>query len=307
MDCDVLVGFGINPEVSARYKSGLAQKLPARISMQVAGTSVNIAQNLVQWGRPVTLIGAIGSNCPYQDFLVKALEEKGVSHLLLPIKEATSVAVVTLPEDGPVQILSDKSRYFAKPYTQIREHVASLKPRFAVATGVTLDDWDLAEAMFVGNGRDTTTVLNPRRSLVECEREFSQLLPNVDILAVNEDEFCGFSGNGHVTFEDMRAIHGLGPKIVLVTRDARGAMLTTKDGKNLEQSAIKFDDMIDEVGAGDCFLSYFIHGQLLGFDLEKSMKLAAIAAGIKVTRVGGSNVPATEEIIQQAVQHGLEF
>lgn len=307
MAYDVVVGLGINPEVSARYTPGPSQKLPAKISMQIAGTSVNVAFNLRQWDRSVNLIGSIGVNCPYRGFLASSLKSRGVDFSLLPIKESTSVAVVSLPDSGWVQLWSDKSCYCTKPYRRIRSRIKKCEPRFILATGVIPEESDLAFAMFTSGCSNGTHVLNPRRSLIEDKAAFTKLLKTTDILAVNEDEFCGFSGNGHVTFDDMTKIHGLGPKIVLVTRDSKGAMLTTTDGLRLEQPAIESGKMVDEVGAGDCFLSYFILGQLLELDLEKSMKLAAIAAGIKVTKVGGSNVPTKEEIQHLAIQHGVKL
>lgn len=295
MKTDIVIGLGINPEISAQYVPGPEQKLPADIAMEIAGTSVNGALNLRQCGHSVRLIGAIGHDCHYQGFLTKILEDQGVDHVLLPIKEKTSVAVVLLPKDGQAQVLSDKPGYFAWPHTQIREAVSSCHPKYIVATGVVPEEIELIEDMFLGFGK-AVKVFNPRQSLIAEKVEFQQLLAMTDILAVNQEEFCCHTGNGKVTFEDMVAIHRFGPKIVLVTRDAQGAMLSTKDGIQIDQPAIDHGGSANEVGAGDCFLAYFIHALSTGMTFEEAMALAALAAGIKVTKVGGSNVPTKEEV-----------
>ena len=165
-----------------------------------------------------------------------------------------------------------------------------------MATGVISEEANLVEALFLPGSSNSRRILNPRRILVDDVKVFERLLGMTDILAVNEEEFCGFSGNGHVSFNDMARVHKFGPKVVLVTRAAKGAMLTTSTGLQLTQPAISVGKMVDEVGAGDCFLSYFIIGQLSELNLADSMKQAALAAGVKVTKVGGSNVPTRDEI-----------
>ncbi|HLC89684.1 MAG TPA: carbohydrate kinase family protein [Patescibacteria group bacterium] len=297
----IIVGFGINPEISFSFdESDMSQKVPAKIAMDIAGTSVNVAFNLCQWGHKVKLLAAIGEECPYRDFLARTLEKRGVAHHLFEAKERTSMAAVSLPHNGSRQerskIFSDKPPYIKLPLTEIGDIVYGEIPDVVLATGVTPEESRMVHAMFDAAPEHALKVLNPRHSLITDTPLFEALLEKTTILAVNEDEFLSYVANHHVTFEEMARMHQLGPTIVLVTRDSRGAMLSIRNGCQIDQPVIKIGSMLDEVGAGDCFLAYFVHALLKHVEMTYAMKFSATAAGIKVTKIGGSNVPTKEEV-----------
>ena len=221
----VVVGFGINPEVSVRHSAVTTQKVPAEIDMSIAGTSVNVAFSLRQHGHRVHLIGMIGRSCPYEGFLSQALRTCGVTHNLMRVKRKTSIAVVDLPESGPTTLFSEKSRYLEKPCEVIQRVVRQNKPTHVMATGVTPQDADLVEAMFDAVAPEVVRVFNPRFQLIEERQMFERLLAKSTVVSANEEEFLRYSGNGHVTFRDMASLHRFGPQLVLVTQDSRGAML----------------------------------------------------------------------------------
>jgi sugar/nucleoside kinase (ribokinase family) len=53
----------------------------------------------------------------------------------------------------------------------------------------------------------------------------------------------------------------------------------------------------DTTGAGDIFHGAFVYGLSKGFDIEKIVKYANIAAGISVTRIGArQSIPGLNEV-----------
>ena len=298
----VVVGFGINPEVSVRHSAATTQKVPAEIDMSIAGTSVNVAFSLRRHGHSVHLIGMIGRGCPYEGFLSQALRAQGVTHNLMRVKEKTSIAVVDLPESGPMTLFSEKSRYLKNPCEAVQRVVRQKRPTHIMATGVTPQDADLVEAMFDVVTSEVVRVFNPRFQLIQERQMFERLLAKSTVVSANEEEFLNYSGNGHVTFGDMAKLHRFGPQLVLVTQDARGAMLSTSTGITIRQPAVQIGKFADEVGAGDCFLAHFTHGLASGLGEAKAMEFAAAVAAIKVTKIGGSNVPTLDEIKHHLAQ-----
>ncbi|MEM4594094.1 MAG: PfkB family carbohydrate kinase, partial [Zestosphaera sp.] len=56
----------------------------------------------------------------------------------------------------------------------------------------------------------------------------------------------------------------------------------------------------DTTGAGDAFIAGFYSALKRGYDLEESVKYAALVASIKVGRLGSHEVPKHEEVIKVA-------
>ena len=55
---------------------------------------------------------------------------------------------------------------------------------------------------------------------------------------------------------------------------------------------------VDRTGAGDIFDGAFVYGLSKGYDMEKCMRLANIAAGLSTTKLGAKNsIPTLSEVI----------
>lgn len=57
---------------------------------------------------------------------------------------------------------------------------------------------------------------------------------------------------------------------------------------------------VDTTAAGDTFTGYFVFGLLNGYEIEKSLELAAKAASIAVSRSGAvPSIPVMEEVVDK--------
>ena len=74
----------------------------------------------------------------------------------------------------------------------------------------------------------------------------------------------------------LERIHGLGPRLVLATRGAAGALLY--DGRTFWHQAAVETELIDTLGAGDAFIARFLVGVLRHESFEESLAAAATAA-----------------------------
>ena len=117
----------------------------------------------------------------------------------------------------------------------------------------------------------------------------------IDTLILNETEACDLSGCESAykiinyfrdKYKDLR---------LLLTLGKNGGIYSSKDTR------IKFSSFktktIDTTGAGDTFLGYFLASISKGKDVEKSLKLASLAASLSCSKKGAAiSIPSLKEV-----------
>jgi 2-dehydro-3-deoxygluconokinase len=112
------------------------------------------------------------------------------------------------------------------------------------------------------------------------------------LVAVADVCFCGLADAELLTGASgaeacADALAALGPRTVVVTRGAGGA-LALEDGRLLRSEAIP-SEVVDPVGAGDAFAAGFLAAGLRGKPVEASLALGA-ECGAAATRIRGDVV-----------------
>jgi sugar/nucleoside kinase (ribokinase family) len=105
----------------------------------------------------------------------------------------------------------------------------------------------------------------------------------VDILFANEAELAAMTGEKD--FEAGLASLSAKVPVLVVTRSERGAVAVA-GGERASVPAEPIDRLVDTTGAGDLFAAGFLAGQARGLDLEKSLRLGAIAAAEVIQHYG---------------------
>lgn len=148
-----------------------------------------------------------------------------------------------------------------------------------------------------GYKRGMSIVLNPspiNEKIFECDLE------KVEYLILNEIEAADILGVSDTSEDEL--IEKLtkifpGMKIVL-TLGEKGSVYVDKTQK-IRQEIYKAD-VVDTTAAGDTFTGYFIAGIVAGIDVAGSLKQAAGAASITVSRKGASpSIPFYREICER--------
>jgi sugar/nucleoside kinase (ribokinase family) len=113
--------------------------------------------------------------------------------------------------------------------------------------------------------------------------ELGSLLRNADIVCFNRDSFTAATG-AEPTIAAARPLLELGPKTVVVTLGARGALAVERD------AAAECDgyrvDVVDTTGASDTFNAAFARAMLDGAPLATCLQFANAAAALAVTALG---------------------
>ena len=100
---------------------------------------------------------------------------------------------------------------------------------------------------------------------------------------------------GPVTAETIRPLLDFGPRVVVVTLGARGAIALTAT-ETATQSAFPVE-MVDATGAGDCFNAAFLVASQDTKSLAYSLEFACAAAALSVTSAGArAGLPNSENV-----------
>lgn len=154
--------------------------------------------------------------------------------------------------------------------------------------------WDLPEAKQAmekamdaarAAGRKVAFTLSDAFCIARHKGDFLRLINEgkIDILFANEAEIAALTGEADFD-EAIGAVAPMVP-ILVVTRSEKGA-IAVEDGARARVRAEPIRELVDTTGAGDLFASGFLAGHAKGLDLERCLKLGAIAAAEVIQHYG---------------------
>lgn len=135
---------------------------------------------------------------------------------------------------------------------------------------------------------DVETAMAPARGDIE------RLLALADIVFMNEATYRhAFAADPDP--QRLHALLALGPRILVVTRGASGAMAAAAG--DVRSHAAFRADAVDATGAGDCFNGAFLAALCEGADLHGCLRFACAAASFAVARFGArSGMPSRAQV-----------
>ena len=262
------------------------------------GGAGNVAINLAALGVETTLSGLVGDD-EHAKQLRSAVEAKGVRWSVMPCPADTIVKLRVLSRnqqlirmdfEAPLNDYADES-FLQYASNLIAEHDVVLLSDYAKGTLTNI------EALISACGVLKTPVLvDPKGA------DFSRYA-GATLITPNLSEFEAVVGACHqddtvisARARDLCEQHGF--EAVLVTRSERGMTLQSKEGEPLHLPALA-REVFDVTGAGDTVISAMAAGLASQDSLENSTRLANVAAGLVVGKVGTATV--TREELQGAL------
>lgn len=267
------------------------------------GAPANVAVAVARLGGPARFIGKLSTDT-FGELLSQTLQTEGVdTRFLLTTSAPTALTIVSLKEDGQ------------RSFTFFRTGTADMLLNPAEITSV---DWSETAICHVGSvllsadpsraatieaieqahtqGAVISFDINFRPSLWSSVEEFRSLLtgiiPSIDVLKLSSEE-AGFVDNQAQLSDERLDVESLrklgvrlleqGPKLVVITLDAGGALLLT-GGQQIHVPAESIKP-IDTTGAGDAFMGALLTG-LLQLGYTEPGKLSQVAEG-ELRRLGG--------------------
>ena len=134
-------------------------------------------------------------------------------------------------------------------------------------------------------GRKVSFTLSDSFCIARHRDDFLRLIEEgkIDILFANEKEITELADKADI--DDAVAEVAPYVPILVVTRSEKGA-IAIEGGARARMRAEPIEQLVDTTGAGDLFAAGFLAGQARGLDLERSLKLGAIAAAEVIQHYG---------------------
>ena len=244
--------------------SDFGQKLFER---NPGGAPANVLVALQRLGHKTAFIGKVGTDM-HGEFLRQTIEENGINceGLISDDKFFTTLAFVALDETG------DRSFSFArKPGadTQLRAeelpkdviasskvfHVGSLSLTDEPARSATIEALKIADKAGCVMSYDPNYRDSLWTSAEAASKQMRSLVPYMDLVKISAEE-CPLLTDFQKPEDAAKALLDAGVSVVVVTLDADGAYVATKDGAQLVESFRV--DAVDTTGAGDSFWGGFL-------------------------------------------------
>ena len=124
------------------------------------------------------------------------------------------------------------------------------------------------------------------------------LLSNVDLFKSSEEEIISATGKSDLE-SAIGTIHDCGVEVVIVTKGARGAMISSQ-GVTYTIPAYPSRKFVDPTGAGDVFIGAFLAESCRKNDLLWNACVGCASASLVVEKVGPVFFSTREEIYRRA-------
>ena len=249
------------------------------VTIRAGGKGLNQAVGVAKLGQPVTLIGKVGIDRD-SDKVFKTLDNQGINtNDLIRSKNArTGRSYILVQEDGESMI----SIHPGANGELTPEDLLEKKERFnnaafcLIQTEIPLNT--IESACNLAKNVGAKVILKP-----SIEQKIpKRILKKIDILIPNETSLFYISEKKKSLEEASTWLLEAGVKNVIVTLGEKGSFLKTD---KLEKYFPAADfPVVDTTGACDAFISALTSYLMEGYDIEKSIKIANIAAGFSLSR-----------------------
>lgn len=281
----------------ATLPSGGETVMGSDVARYPGGKGANQAVAGARLGGSVTLLAAIGSDDAGHYLSAQAAESGvNVDGLVVLEEHPSGTAFITVDETSENMIVVAPGANAALSPGLVRQR----EPLFEAADVVSISleiPFDSAEtACELARRHGATAVLNAS-PLTESTR---RLLPQVDVVIVNEHECAEITGQPWGALEDVAAaLGGAGIRNAIVTLGSEGSVVFELSGAAPVISTIEPHRVVavDTTGCGDAFAGALSVGLAEGSSLAEAAGFASKVAAFAATRHGAqSSYPSRTQL-----------
>jgi D-beta-D-heptose 7-phosphate kinase/D-beta-D-heptose 1-phosphate adenosyltransferase len=283
-----------------RYLFGLTDRVSPEAPVPVVritetddrpGGAANVAINLSKVGIQTSLFGVVGQDAEGA-LLENLLISENIECNLIKIENLNTTIKTRIQSRGQQLIRFDRDSSLERGRSFKEEVEKNLLDIDAIiisdyAKGVTSD---IAEIINICNANDVLTLVDPKGL------DFKKYT-GVDILTPNQNEFEAVAGacdsDNRLVEKALEMIRDLKLKALLITRSNKGMLLVRSNGEHhfLDTEA---RDVFDVTGAGDTVIAIFAAAIASGADILSAAKIANLAAGVVVGKIGVAYIDQME-------------
>ncbi len=277
----------------------------------LGGSATNVAVAAAKYGLKSAVITRTG-NDPFGKYIHNELVRLGVSDEFVSGVAGLNTPVVFCeifpPDDFPLYFYREPKA----PDLEIQASELDLsairdaKIYWSTVTGLSQEPSRSAHfAAWEARGRKANTILDldyrtmfwksPEEATVQVSRALEQVT-----VAIGNKEECEVAVG---ETEPMRAADALlerGVELAIVKQGPKGVLAKTRD-ETIEVPPY-FVDVVNGLGAGDCFGGAICYGLLQGWGLEQMLKFANVAGALVASRLECSTAMPTREEVEEVLK-----
>lgn len=256
----------------------------------VPGGAGNVVRNLTAINAAVAFIGVVGDDQAGSDLTGLVGGQPGVEPWLL-VQNGRATTVKTRYIANGQQLLRADNEDARPIPAKLADRMLRIARDGMAATSVTVLS-DYGKGLMAGDvARRLIDAVHAvgRRVIVDPKGPDYARYAGADVITPNRRELAEATGMPISTEEEiveaaraLRAAHAFGA--VLVTRSEDG--MTLLDGRGAQHFPAEAKEVYDVSGAGDTVVATLAAGLAGGLDLPVAVRLANIAAGIVVGKIG---------------------
>ena len=251
----------------------------------LGGKGANQSVAAVRAGSTVHHIGAVGSDGAWARDRIKGY---GVDvQWVATVEASTGHAIINVADDGENAIVLHQGANIAQDAERIQLALAGAAPGDLLL--LQNETNCQAEAAKIARDKGLRVIYSAAPYSTQSVRA---VLDWVDVLVMNAVEAAQLTDEMNIDIKDLPV------SFVLVTKGADGATWYDLQAATTTEAPIIKVQPVDTTGAGDTFAGYVAAGLDQGLSVQETLRRAAGAGALKVTKAGTADaIPALEDVL----------
>lgn len=271
------------------------------------GNAANAAVSFARLGLKSGLVSNVGSDKHGRD-MIDALHAEHVDSRFVhinPGKTSNYHYVLWYKVERTILIKHEEYDY---RWPRFRESDIPRWVYFSSISKNALDSYHDHVAEWLSENPEIKFAFQPGTFQLEAGAErLKELYQRTEVLILNREEAVQVSGGNYDDVHDLlNRLHGLGPKIVVITDGPAGAYAS--DGSNRFRMPSYPDPKppYERTGAGDAFASTFVAALIHGSNIEGALQWAPINSMNVVQNVGAQKGLLSDQELGELLKHAPE-
>ena len=273
--------------------------------MAPGGKGANQAVAAARLGANVTFVTRVGSDM-FGDRAIEGYRNEGIHTdlILRDVENATGVALILVDEQGENLISVASGANHALSPEDIENAAERIGQADAVLLQLEIPLQTVERVARMAAEADVPVILDPAPA-PDAPLD-SDLLARITYLTPNESEAKRLTGIDVIDQDSARAAAAklleAGPKHVIITLGAKGALVAGPDGVDYVPS--RTVDPVDSTAAGDAFNGGLAVALARRLPLEEAVRYASHVGALSVTRMGAQPSLPTDADVRDFLEKG---
>lgn len=264
------------------------------LKSNVAGVAYNVAKALTKLENSVELLSMVGKDGESKAVL-EGIQNAGIKEgYILPKLKETPTSLILFDDEGKRKIYCDLKDIQETEYPMENAKEAIKSADLIVACNCNFNRPLLKMAKELG--KTIATDVHVLSDLNDgYNRDFMQY---ADIVFMSDEMIVSDNKN---PWDFLKAMYEMySPKVIVLGRGSKGALMYLGEKNEfVELPAVKTNNVINTVGAGDALFSAFVHYFTKGMVPSECLKRAQIFASLKIAHNGAALGFTSEEEIER--------